>query len=82
MPSTARPPPEDSERPSKRTKVSTEEKDAEPVIQAANAEDEEEEEEEEGIVQEPPEVRASDLYLDMASASDNPPVFPRSFISD
>ncbi|KAJ7897342.1 cysteine proteinase [Mycena olivaceomarginata] len=64
MPSTARPPPEDSERPSKRTKVSTEEMDAEPVIQAANAEDEEEEEEEEDTVQEPPEVRASDLYLD------------------
>jgi hypothetical protein len=69
MPSTARPPPEDSERPSKRTKVSTEEMDAEPVIQAANAEDEEEEEEEEeDTVQEPPEVRASDLYLDTASA--------------
>ncbi|KAF8204320.1 hypothetical protein K438DRAFT_1918145 [Mycena galopus ATCC 62051] len=62
MPSTTRPPPDEGERPSKRTKLSTDEKDAE-VTQPANDEDEDDLEEEEDM-QEPTEVRASDLYLD------------------
>lgn len=66
MPSTTRSAPsEDGERPSKRTKVSSEEKVVE-VAAAVNDDDDDDLEEE--TSQEPAEVRASDLYLDTASA--------------
>ncbi|KAK7007021.1 putative mRNA-splicing protein ubp10 [Favolaschia claudopus] len=65
MPSTTRSPPDDEgERPSKRTKVSSEEKDVESMIQQTNDEDEEEEDAEDDTSHQPPESRASDLYLD------------------
>ncbi|KAJ6520270.1 cysteine proteinase [Mycena sanguinolenta] len=63
MPSTTRPSPEEDERPSKRTKISSEEKDAETLTHPAIDEDEVEDLEED-TWQEPTEARASDLYLD------------------
>ncbi|KAJ7150293.1 cysteine proteinase [Mycena filopes] len=68
MPAT-RTPPEDSdgERPSKRTRVSVEENDAEVAVKTVKDDDDEEDEFEEETSHEP-EVRASDLYLDTASA--------------
>ncbi|KAJ7016843.1 spindle pole body protein [Mycena alexandri] len=68
MPSETRPPPGDghSERPSKRTKVSFEEKEPEVATEPVKNDDDEEDFEEETLHE--PEARASDLYLDTASA--------------
>lgn len=61
-----RAPPEDGERPSKRTKISSDDVAlSSNVIEETNDDEEDSEEE---ISQEPTEVRASDLYLDTASA--------------
>ncbi|KAF7337622.1 putative mRNA-splicing protein ubp10 [Mycena sanguinolenta] len=69
MPSTTRPSPGEDERPSKRTKVSSEEEDAEILPNPAN--DEDEAEDLEDTWQEPTEARASDLYLDTAMSLTN-----------
>ncbi|KAJ7750252.1 spindle pole body protein [Mycena metata] len=65
MPSETRPPPGDgdSERPSKRTKVSSEEKEPEVATEPVKNDDDDEEDFEEETSHEP-EARASDLYLD------------------
>lgn len=69
MPSTTRSPPDDGERPSKRTKVSSEEKVTDVVTEPVNDdEDSEDSEDSEEEISQEPEVRASDLYLDTASA--------------
>ncbi|KAJ7651479.1 cysteine proteinase [Mycena polygramma] len=65
MPSTTRPPPQDGERPSKRTKVSSEEKITEATTAVVTAQiEEDDEDDDEETLQEPTEARASDLYLD------------------
>ncbi|KAK7026172.1 putative mRNA-splicing protein ubp10 [Favolaschia claudopus] len=80
MPSTTRSPLDDEgERPSKRTKVSSEEKDVEAMIQQTNDEDEEEEDAEDDTSHQPLESRASDLYLDTASAQINRAVLDFDF---